>query len=481
MIGIYLQNNPYENEIRALVMAFFPGQEIKVLEKDLKEDYPGKFYVKKQENLWQVIWKDEEQALCGEIEAISEEKSKEDKSRLKALIYQILSKATKKELPWGTLTGIRPTKIVMELLNKGMSDTEILEHLKTTYLVSEEKALLCLNTAKKEKELIGQIHMEEGYSLYIGIPFCPTTCAYCSFTSYPLSRWKEWIPEYLQALFRELEYIAQKMQGRVLNAIYIGGGTPTTLEPEEMEQLLAKIDELFSRENLIEYTVEAGRPDSITKEKLQVLKKHHITRISINPQTMKEETLRTIGRRHTADQIKEAFSLARELGFTNINMDFIVGLPGETIEDVANTMAEVKKLDPDSITIHSLAIKRAARLRTRQEEYVGMESVNTWETIALTAECAKEMGMEPYYLYRQKNMAGNFENVGYAKPKKEGIYNILIMEELQTIVAAGAGATTKIVFPEENRIERVENVKDVVNYINRIDEMIERKEQTKWH
>lgn len=477
MIGIYLQDNPYENEIRALVMSFFPGEEVKVLREKSEEEFPKEFIVKKQDTQWQVIFKGEEAALCSETESLSDNKSKADKNQLKRLVYEILAKASGRELPWGTLTGIRPTKIAMELLNKNHTDREILQHLKEAYLVSDEKSKLCLNTAKKEKELIGKINIEGGYSLYIGIPFCPTTCAYCSFTSYPLGRWAEKVPEYLDALCKELEYISEKMKGRSLNAIYIGGGTPTTLEPEQMDRLLSKIDALFPKEHLVEYTVEAGRPDSITEEKLKVLKDHQVQRISINPQTMKEDTLKTIGRMHSVEQVREAYLLARKMGFDNINMDFIVGLPGETIDDVANTMAEVKNMDPDSITIHSLAIKRAARLRIKQEEYADLESVNTWETIALTAKCASEMGMNPYYLYRQKNIAGNFENVGYAKQGKEGIYNILIMEELQTIVAAGAGATTKVVFPEESRLERVENVKDIVNYIGRIDEMIERKEK----
>ncbi len=479
MIGIYLQDNPYENELRALVMSFFPGEEVRILHSldEEHEPFSAEFQVKRQENQWQVLWKDEEIALCNEAESLSEEKSKEDKNQLKRLVYEILAKASGRELPWGTLTGIRPTKIAMEQLKKGWNDREILTHLKDTYYTSEEKAELCLNTAKKEKELMDLIPIEDGYSLYIGIPFCPTTCAYCSFTSYPLGRWADRVDDYLQALFQELEYIAKKMAGKRLTAIYMGGGTPTTLEPEQMDRLLTKIETLFLTKDLVEYTVEAGRPDSITREKLQVLKNHQVQRISINPQTMKDETLQVIGRMHTVDQVRDAFYMAREVGFTNINMDLIVGLPGETFEDVAKTMEEIKQLDPDSVTVHSLAIKRAARLNINKEEYASLESVNTWDTIALTAKAAMDMGMKPYYLYRQKNIAGNFENVGYAKPEKEGIYNILIMEELQTIVAAGAGATTKVVFPKENRLERVENVKDIVNYMNRIDEMIERKER----
>ena len=226
-----------------------------------------------------------------------------------------------------------------------------------------------------------------------------------------------------------------------------------------------------------EFTVEAGRPDSITREKLEVLRKHGITRISINPQTMKQETLDLIGRRHTVEQVKETFRLARELGFDNINMDLIVGLPEEDEEDVRATMEEIKKLGPDSLTVHSLAIKRAARLNMFREKYGNLKITGTQEMIDMTARYAKEMGMEPYYLYRQKNMAGNFENVGYSTPGKACIYNILIMEEKQTIMACGAGTTTKVVFPAENRLERAENVKEVEQYIDRVEEMLLRKEK----
>ena len=241
-----------------------------------------------------------------------------------------------------------------------------------------------------------------------------------------------------------------------------------------MDRLLTKIETSFDRTYLQEFTVEAGRPDSITREKLQVLLDHGIDRISINPQTMKDETLQIIGRHHTAEQTREAYKLAREMGFSHINMDLIVGLPGEDCEDVERTMEELRVLAPDSITIHSLAIKRAARLNLFKEKYEEMGLHNNMQIMDMTARVCAEMGLFPYYLYRQKNMAGNFENVGYAKADKAGIYNILMMEEKQTIVACGAGSVSKRVYPD-GRIERCENVKDVSQYIERIGEMIERK------
>jgi len=331
--------------------------------------------------------------------------------------------------------------------------------------------------AERERRLLTSVDYEKGYSLYVGIPFCPTTCLYCSFTSFPIGVWEKKVPLYLKALFKELDYVAKKMKGRPLDTIYFGGGTPTSLKAEELDALLTKIEDTFDLSAVKEFTVEAGRPDSITKEKLKTLRAHGITRISINPQTMKQATLDLIGRRHTVETVKEKFMLARNLGFDNINMDLIVGLPEESIDDVRETMEAVKALSPDSVTVHSLAIKRAARLNMFREKYANLKIENTQEMIALTAQYARGMGLVPYYLYRQKNMAGNFENVGYAAPDKACIYNILIMEEKQTIIAVGAGTTTKVVFPAENRLERVENVKDVEQYISRIDEMIGRKEK----
>ena len=347
--------------------------------------------------------------------------------------------------------------------------------MRDTYFASEEKIDLSIEIAKRELELLQKIDYEEGYSLYIGIPFRPSTCLYCSFTSYPLGKWANRMDEYLDALEKEIDFTAQACKHKKLNTIYIGGGTPTTLTAGQLERLLTKIEQTFDFTSLVEYTVEAGRPDSITEDKLMVLRKHNISRISINPQTMKQETLNLIGRHHTVEQTIESFKLARSLGFDNINMDLIVGLPEETLEDVKNTMEQLKCLDPESITVHSLAIKRAARLRMFKEDYQDLHIQNTREIIDLTACYAAESGLKPYYLYRQKNMAGNFENVGYAKDGKAGIYNILIMEEKQSIIALGAGATTKFVFDGGKRIERTENVKDITNYLERIDEMIERK------
>ena len=404
------------------------------------------------------------------------------KKYLDRMLYKKLSEQSGRTLAWGILMGVRPTKIAMRKLEEGMTQETFVPWFQKENLVSEEKAHLAWQIAGREKKLLDQLDYENGYSLYVGIPFCPTVCSYCSFSSGALGDWEHRVEDYLAALMKELEAIAKMSEGRKADTIYMGGGTPTTLNADQLDRLLTCIDRHFVREGLLEFTVEAGRPDSITKEKLQVLRNHGINRISINPQTMKEETLRLIGRQHTVQQTIDSFKLAREVGFDNINMDLIVGLPGEDRKMVEHTLDEVKALAPDSVTVHSLAVKRAARLNIFKDRYQEMTFENNQEIMDMTMRTAYEMGMGPYYLYRQKNMKGNFENVGYSEVDKAGIYNILIMEEKQPIIALGAGGSSKLVFDHGQRIERVENVKDVTNYITRIDEMIERKREgiTKW-
>lgn len=510
MIGLLIQDNAYEQDIRELLMSFYPGE---IYVHEVKEGVD--FYVETRlgdGELSVLVWDkavDGADLAFGGVMAdpngpalvssgvkvglgsgpagfalTAAERCVSDlsdhlatKNAVKKLFYQMLVKRTGKELPWGSLTGIRPTKIALTRLEQGWTLEEIHSFMKEAYLASDEKINLSIEIAAREKAILAPLDYERGYSLYVGIPFCPTTCLYCSFTSYPISKWKGRTGEYLEALFKELEYTSRKMEGRPLDTIYFGGGTPTSLPAGDIDAILCKLERLFDTKHALEFTVEAGRPDSITEEKLEVLRSHGITRISINPQTMNQKTLDLIGRHHTVEMVKERFFMARELGFDNINMDLIMGLPEETLEDVLHTLEEVRTLAPDSLTVHSLAIKRAARLNMFKEEYGDLRINNTPEMISMSADCARQMGMEPYYLYRQKNMAGNFENVGYSLPGKACIYNILIMEEMQTIAACGAGTTTKVVFPAENRRERCENVKEVEQYITRIDEMIGRKDK----
>lgn len=406
---------------------------------------------------------------------------KELHEAFKCTLYTKLSAQLNKTLPWGYLTGVRPSKIAYTLLEKGADREQILEEFTKKHLVSEKKAQLALQVAQTEKSILEKMDYKNGYSLYIGIPFCPTTCLYCSFTSYSLAAYQSKVQPYLEALLKEMKYVSEAMRGRRLDTVYFGGGTPTTLSAGQLDMLLTELERQFDLSACRELTVEAGRPDSITYEKLCVLKAHHVDRISINPQTMNQQTLDLIGRRHTVEQIEEAFALAGKAGLDNINMDMILGLPGENKEMVQHTLEKIKALAPESLTVHSLAIKRAAALNIWREKYLDLQMDNSDEIVSMAADYAHQMGHQPYYMYRQKNMAGNFENVGYSKPGLECIYNILIMEEKQTIIAMGAGASTKIVFQNETeggqagRIERIENVKDITNYIQRIDEMIERK------
>lgn len=498
-ISILFDNREFEHDIYELIRAFYPEAEIAVSyeEEDGANTADLLFRVEKQEQSFIIRYQNESNTgvtsaeiikghssddaplSCTEEKDAARQQRKEQKDVLKYSLYKLLTKLTGKTLPWGNLTGIRPAKLAMAMIEAGMKNSEIAEEMRKRYLVSPEKTALAITIANREREILKDIDYENGYSLYVGIPFCPSICLYCSFSSYPLKQWKDRVELYLDALCKEIREVSSimKKKGRKLDTVYIGGGTPTTLEPDQLQRLLDTLTEHFDCRNLAEFTIEAGRPDSITREKLQVIRKYPVSRISVNPQTMNQETLEIIGRRHTAEETRQAFYLARECGFDNINMDLIVGLPEETIEDVRETMRQLEELDPDNITVHSLAIKRAARLRMQKEQYENLHIENTAQTIDLTAECCHEMGLEPYYLYRQKNMAGNFENVGYAKPGKAGVYNILIMEEKQTIIALGAGATTKVVFEDGKRIERVGNVKDIINYLDRVDEMVERKRE----
>ena len=406
---------------------------------------------------------------------------KELHEAFKCTLYTKLSAQLNKTLPWGYLTGVRPSKIAYTLLEKGADREQILEEFTKKHLVSEKKAQLALQVAQTEKSILEKMDYKNGYSLYIGIPFCPTTCLYCSFTSYSLAAYQSKVQPYLEALLKEMKYVSEAMRGRRLDTVYFGGGTPTTLSAGQLDMLLTELERQFDLSACRELTVEAGRPDSITYEKLCVLKAHHVDRISINPQTMNQQTLDLIGRRHTVEQIEEAFALAGKAGLDNINMDMILGLPGENKEMVQHTLEKIKALAPESLTVHSLAIKRAAALNIWREKYLDLQMDNSDEIVSMAADYAHQMGHQPYYMYRQKNMAGNFENVGYSKPGLECIYNILIMEEKKTIIAMGAGASTKIVFQNETeggqagRIERIENLKDGTNYIQTIDEMFERK------
>ncbi len=472
MLSVWINRANYEYDVHSLVKAFFPEKQVKILSGELEEGV-GQVdcHIYLQETGAELSWPE-----CDYRARWQWDETQDGyKNSFKRFLYRCLCELTGKTLPWGNLTGIRPTKLAYGMLEEGRSEEEILAFLARKHCVSEEKGRLSIDIARREREILSGIHYEDGYSLYIGIPFCPTTCLYCSFTSYAIGAYRKQADRYVDCLVKEMEYVSGRLADKILDSVYIGGGTPTTLEPDQLDRLLGRLKELFDFTTVQEFTVEAGRADSITAEKLAVLRKHGVSRISINPQTMKQETLDIIGRRHTVEQVLEAYQLARKMGFDNINMDLILGLPGEGPEDVAHTIEEVKRLAPDSLTVHSLAIKRASRLSQWIKENGIDDLQNTQESMAIAAAGAAALGMGPYYLYRQKNMSGNLENVGFARPDKFGLYNILIMEEKQTIVALGAGSITKLVLAD-GRIERVDNVKDVKLYMEKIDEMIARKE-----
>lgn len=484
MITVIVNIDLYRYEIHSLLKAFYPREDVKVL---TEADAAGsrKYQQIAREPFLRVVFAEKNITLAfcdgsdqrtaavpGDLPA--DRKSQELKTLLKHLLYDMLSEREGRTLPWGELIGIRPTKIAMQSLLDGMTVEEAAAAMERVHLVSPEKARLSAQIARREREILADIHYENGYSLYVGIPFCPTTCLYCSFPSFNLALWKDRVDDYLDALEREVKACSEMMKGRILDTVYIGGGTPTTLEPAQLERLFGMLETCFPMDNVQEFTIEAGRPDSITMDKLRVIRAHGVTRISVNPQTMKEETLRLIGRMHTVDQVRQAYAMCREAGFDNINMDMILGLPEETLEDVQETLRQITELSPDSLTVHSLALKRGSRMQKYIEEK-GFSSINNTDgCMELAAEAAARMGMEPYYLYRQKNISGNLENVGYARPGKAGIYNILIMEEKQSILALGAGSISKAVF-DHGRIERSDNCKDVATYIENVDEMIGRK------
>lgn len=471
MLAVRLNRENFEYDIQALLKSFYPEEPLRIITPASREQE-----IREGEREWSVQV-EEPTVRMWLAERVVEWRCEEEggfKDCFKRFFYRCLVESTGRELPWGNLTGIRPTKLAYAMLEEGKQDQEIIEELRNTHYVNQEKCELSIDIARRERELLSGIHYQGGYSLYIGIPFCPSTCLYCSFTSYPIAAHRQRVDQYIDCVIREMEFVSRQYGDKVLDTVYIGGGTPTTLEPEQLDRLLCNLKTLFDFSTVQEFTVEAGRADSITREKLEVLRRHGVGRISVNPQTMKQETLDIIGRGATVAQVLEAYRLAREVGFDNINMDLILGLPGETEDDVQRTIDQVISLAPDSLTVHSLAIKRASRLNQWIQEH-GIETLrNTDETMAIAEAGARALDMHPYYLYRQKNMSGNFENVGYAREGKFGLYNILIMEEKQTIVALGAGSITKRVYPD-GRIERCENAKEVALYIEKIDEMIERK------
>ncbi len=482
MINFILKGHEFENDIQTAIQIFFPNRHYYPAE-NIAEEGMAVLSVLTDKTAEAYLYIDNKLISESVIEYSENADRKEIKHILKETVFKVFNEFTGYMPKWGMITGVRPAKTASELSAEGMSDKDILEYFKKRFYVSDKKALLALNVSKAEREILAS-NTDKDLSVYIGIPFCPTRCLYCSFTSYPIDRYAKKADEYIEYLARELDFVKESIKGRNLRSVYIGGGTPTSLSDEQFKRLMEIVSEKFDISQTDEFTVEAGRPDTITYGKLKAMAEANVSRISVNPQTMNRKTLDLIGRRHSVEDIRKAFYMARENGFGNINMDLILGLPEETLADVENTMKEVEKLSPESVTVHTLAVKRASRLKENIYAYDLAAADEMEKMIALSAEYAQKMGLSPYYMYRQKAMVGNFENVGYCKKGMESIYNVEIMEEKQTIVATGAGGATKLFDSDKNMLTRVFNVKSVEDYTSRFDEMIERKRkafsEVKW-
>ena len=400
------------------------------------------------------------------------------KRQVKMALYELLREETGMRHPWGALTGIRPTRLLYEGLDEGLSMEEARVRVMREFDVSADRADLLCEIAEMQR---GVREPEPGsFDLYIGIPLCRTRCIYCSFSSGEIGRNGKLVAPYTEALLREIEGSAELMReaGLRVRAAYVGGGTPTAIPCGDLERIIAAAREAFP--GAAEWTVEAGRPDTIDREKLEMLRRMEIGRISVNPQTFSDETLRRIGRDHTGEDTVAAYELARELGFDDINMDLIAALPGETPEIFGETLEKVIALDPESVTVHSLAIKRSSKLHEQMHVsgagHTQVSAAGAGEMISHARRRLTEAGWRPYYLYRQKYMAGNLENVGYAKPGKACLYNIGNMEETASVLALGAGGISKWLFGGRDlRIERAANLKSIEEYVRRVDEMIDRK------
>ena len=480
-MNLYIKNHEYHYELENLCRVFFPNEKINVI-KDTQINYSEPFILTEKEKTnngynIKILVSIGDNTKTKEKFILENEKNIDDEcERIFAfMLFEVLSQITELIPPWGVLTGVRPIKLMRKLIEE-MGQEEAKSYFKNKLIVSEEKTSLAYKISELQNEIIS-LSTPKSFSLYVSIPFCPTRCSYCSFVSQSVEKSAKLIPEYLEFLKIELEHTAKIVRklGLKLETVYIGGGTPTTLNASELNKLIKKIKSEFNMQSCREFTVEAGRPDTITEEKLAVLKALGVTRISINPQTLNDNTLELIGRKHTAAQTIEAFNLARKCGFDNINMDLIAGLPNESFEDFENTLERIIKLDPENITIHTLALKRSSTLNLAGKQILAKDIFETEKMLDFSLKTLSEFMYEPYYLYRQSKMLGNLENIGYCKPGYENLYNIYIMEEIHSIISCGAGGVTKLKNPYSSEIERIFNFKFAYEYKERFSEMINRK------
>ena len=470
---VILIGNSFKYEVESTLKMFFPTRKFQFSD-DIQNASGNDFVVAGVEN--NRIYADIK--LNGEIfhseKNITTEYVKFTEHELCRIIYHILREKLGVNTPWGLMTGIRPVKKVTELISQGKNFQEIEKILTEKYELSSEKLKLAYNTAINQLPIIEKIN-RKAVSLYISIPFCPSRCSYCSFVSHSIESAGKLIPDYVKCLCRELEIISHIISenGTEIDTIYFGGGTPSAIPAEDIRTIMECVRKNFDIDKIREYSFEAGRPDTITAEKLHIIRELGADRISINPQTLNNDVLKVIGRRHTGEDVLKAFELARKAGFRNINTDLIAGLPTDTPESFRKTLDKIIDISPESITVHTLTLKRSSNLFTQGDENITNPAT---EMVNYSIEKLMNNNYYPYYMYRQKNTLDNLENIGYARKGYESYYNIYIMDETQTIIGAGSGASTKLVYPD-NRITRIHNYKFPYEYISNFDLLMTKKEE----
>ncbi len=479
---IYIINHNFHYEIENLTRVFFPNEKLEII-KDVFDDFEQPSIITKitpsnngctvfaQLN-FEDYTKNEEAFIEGEC---SQNFEPEQERKMAICLYKLLTQYTGMTPPWGILTGVRPIKLFRKLTEEnGLADTK--EYFRSSLLVSDEKISLAEETEKNEQAILS-LSGDDSYSLYVSIPFCPSRCSYCSFVSQSVEKAKKLIEPYVELLCNELEQTAKiaKQLNLKLETVYIGGGTPTTLNSTQLTKLIGVINSNFPMDKCKEFTVEAGRPDTVTEDKLKALLDGGVNRISINPQTMNDNVLIEIGRRHTAQQTIDAFNLARKVGFDHINMDLIVGLPDDNFESFKNTLDIITTLNPESITVHTLSMKRSAYLTAQGMQLLKHDAEQARKMHTYCRSLLSDKGLRPYYLYRQSRMVGNLENIGYAKKGYDGLYNVYVMDETHTVLGCGAGAVTKLKDPKTGVLQRIFNYKYPYEYNTMFDEILNRK------
>lgn len=470
-MNLYVKNHNFHFELENLTRLFFPNEKITVI-RDFSEPQPPYIYTEVSDKITISV----NIGSFNKSETAVKKLTDDDNELVSAqLLYKLLCDFTGLTQPWGILTGVRPVKLLRRLAEES-NEEQAVKKFEKDFFVSNEKIALSRETEHNERKIL-ELSRPESFSLYVGIPFCPSRCSYCSFVMASIERAEKLIEPYTKLLCEEIKRtaeIANKL-GLRLETVYFGGGTPTTLSAEQLDTVLRTVNKSFDMSTCREFTVEAGRPDTIDSAKLFALKENKVDRISINPQTTNDEVLKTIGRKHTAQQFFEAFELARKCGFDNINTDLIAGLPTDTPESFKNSLDSIVRLNAECITVHTLCMKRASRLTTEGVTLDLQQARDAREMLAYTQNILGQNEYIPYYMYRQSRMVGNLENVGWSKRGFESLYNVYVMDETHTILACGSGGVTKLKRNNPDYLERIFNFKYPYEYIDRFDELIQRK------